>query len=140
MEQPGRFSLRSSEVQDQAVCFVFDLIKLWTKFIFASILTSCRLILFVSLQYLTFSRTKLRFCFNLDKLKANIFHFASLSEAVRVIPEALRKSIEAARLFVEAVRVLEEAVRVLEEAVRVIVETREGLQRPSECLYRPRDC
>ncbi len=125
MEQPGRFSLRSTEVQEQGVFLVFDLIKLWTKFVFASILTSCRLILFVSLQYLTFSRTKLRFCFNLDKLKANIVHFASLSEAVRVIPKALRKSIEAARLFVEA-------VRVLEEAVRVIVETREVLQRPSE--------
>ncbi len=103
------FSLRSSEVQEQAVRFIFDLTKLRTKFDVASILTSCRLILFVSLRYLTFSRTKLRFCFDLDKLKANIVPFASLSEAMRVIPEAVRKIIEAARFFVEAVRVLEEA-------------------------------
>ncbi len=68
------------------------------------------------LRYLTFSRTKLRFCFDLDKLKANIVRFASLSEAVRVIPEAVRKIIEAARLFVEDMRVLLEAVRVIVEA------------------------
>ncbi len=46
------FSLRSSEVQGQAIRFVFYLIKLRTKFIFASILKSCNLILFVSLRYL----------------------------------------------------------------------------------------
>ncbi len=108
--------LRSSEVQGQAVRFVFDLTKLRIKFVFASILTSCRLILFVSLRYLTFSRTKLPVCFNLDNLKANIVRFPLLSEALRVIPEAVRKVIEAARLFVEAVRMLVEAVRVIVES------------------------
>ncbi len=78
-------------------------------------MTSCRLILFVSLRYLNFSRKKLRFCIDLDKLKANIVCFASLSEAVRVIPEAVRKIIEAVRLFAEDVRVLLEAVRVIVE-------------------------
>ncbi len=66
-------------------------------------MTSCRLIQFVSLRYLIFSRTKLRFRFDLA------------SEAVRVISEAVRKIIEAARFFVEAVRVLVEAVIVIVE-------------------------
>ena len=66
-------------------------------------MTSYRLILFVSLRYLIFLRTKLHFRFDLA------------SEAVRVISEAVRKIIKAARLFVEAVRVLVEAVRVIVE-------------------------
>ena len=84
---------------------------------------SCRLILFVSLRYLIFSRTKLRFRFDLDKLKANESHCRGLRglaevmrstlEAVRVFIEAVRKIIEAVRLFVEAVRVLLGAVRVI---------------------------
>ncbi len=59
-----------------------------------------RLKLFVSLRYLTFSRTKLGFRFDLDKLKANFVRF---------------KIIEASRLLVEAVRVLVEAMRVIVE-------------------------
>jgi hypothetical protein len=72
------FLLRSSEVQEPAVRVAFDLTILRTKFVFASILTSCGLILMVLLRFLTFSRTKLRFRFDFDKLKANIVRFASL--------------------------------------------------------------
>jgi hypothetical protein len=35
-------------------------------------------------------------------LKGNIVNFASLSDAMRVIPETVRKIIEAARVLVEA--------------------------------------
>ncbi len=42
------------------------------------ILTSCRLILIVCLQYLTFWRMKLHYRLDLDKLKTNIFRFATI--------------------------------------------------------------
>jgi hypothetical protein len=71
------------------VHFVFDLTIFRIIFVFASILTSCRLILFVLLRYLTFSRTKLRFCFDLDQLKANIVRFASLQKDYRRPRESL---------------------------------------------------
>ncbi len=86
---------------------------------------SCRLILIVSLRYLIFSRTKLRFRFDLDKLKANESHcrgFRGLAEVMRSTLEAVRVFIEAVRKVIEAVRLFVEAVRVLVEAVRVIVE------------------
>jgi hypothetical protein len=70
------------------------------------------LILFVSLRYLTFPRTKLRRSLQVE---GKYCSFCFASEAMRVIPEAVRKIIEAARLFVEAVRVLVEAVRIIVE-------------------------
>jgi hypothetical protein len=95
-------------------------------------LKSCRLILFVSLRYLIFSRTKLRFRFDPDKLKANESHCRGLRglaevmrstlKAVRVLLEAVRVFIEAVRKIIEAMGLFVEAVRVLVEAVRVIVE------------------
>ncbi len=66
LEQPGRFRLDLHKFRDKQfvpfsiLCTIFR-----TKFVFASNLTSCRLMLFISLRYLTFSRTKLRFPFEL---------------------------------------------------------------------------
>jgi hypothetical protein len=89
-------------------------ILLWTKFVFSSILTSCGLILIVSLRFLTFSRTKLCFRFDFDKLKAKIVVLLRF-RGCESDSKAVRKFIEAARLFVEAVRALVEAVRVIVE-------------------------
>ncbi len=83
LEQPGRFCFDLQKFRNRQFVSL-DLTILRTKFVFASILTSCGLILSVSLRLLTFSRTKLRFRFDFDKLKANIA-FCFASEAVRVI-------------------------------------------------------
>jgi hypothetical protein len=76
------------------------------------------LILFFSLRYLTFSRTKLCFLFHLDNLKANI---GGRESACRGHESHCR----GLRWLAKAVRVTVEAVRVLLEAVRVIIEARE---------------
>ncbi len=75
----------------------------------------------VSLRYLIFSRTQLRFRFDLDKFTSEAMRLTlhrGLQSAFRgreSVTEAVRKIIEAVRLFVEAVRVLLGAVRVIVE-------------------------
>jgi hypothetical protein len=65
---------------------------------------------------LTFSRTKLRFRFDFDKLKANTVLFVMLRfRGCESDFEAVRKITEAPRMFVEAVRALVKAVRVIVE-------------------------
>ncbi len=78
LEQPGRFCFDLQKFRNKAVRFAFDLTILRTKFVYASIMASCGFILIVSLRFLTFSRTKLRFRFDFDKLKVTIVRFASL--------------------------------------------------------------
>jgi hypothetical protein len=103
LEQPGSFRFDLQKFRNKQFVSFSIFLYFGLDSFFASILTSYRLILFVSLRYLIFSRTKLRFRFDLA------------SEAERVISEVIRKITEAARLFVEAVRVLVEAVRVIVE-------------------------
>ncbi len=74
LEQPGRFRYDLQKFRDKQ--FVSFSILLF--FGLNSFLLRCLLKLFVSLRYFTFSRTKLHFRFDLDKLKANIGHFTSL--------------------------------------------------------------
>jgi hypothetical protein len=61
-----------------------------------------------------FSRTKLCFPFDFDKLRQILFVLLRFRDC-ESDSEAVRKIIEAARLFVEAVRVHVEAVRVIVE-------------------------
>jgi hypothetical protein len=103
LEQPGRFcfvvenvrtpfrfvsSWRNWRINHLVFASIFAFLLFlflslsWTvllsQFVFASILKSCMLVLFVSLRYWTFPRMKLRFRFDLDKLKANTVRFASI--------------------------------------------------------------
>ena len=78
LEQPGRFFFDLQKFRNKQFVLLSILLYFGLKFVFASILTSYGLILIVSLRFLTFSRTKLRFRFDFDKLKANIVRFASL--------------------------------------------------------------
>ncbi len=57
--------------------------KNWRKINFSnkdkfSILTSCKLLLFVSLRYFTFPRVNLRFLFDLVCIRVNFLRFASI--------------------------------------------------------------